>query len=100
MQIYILLLLISYHTALNIILQQISYKMVVFGLMRDLAQKELSEYLDKYAGTKVKIVYLQVLSVNQRPLKRYAVLTHFFIVLYQYLQVVTFEFFHVFSCLY
>jgi hypothetical protein len=28
--------------------------MVAFGLLRDLAQKELSEYLDKYAGTKVK----------------------------------------------
>jgi hypothetical protein len=28
--------------------------MVSFGLLRDLAQKELSEYLDKYAGTKVK----------------------------------------------
>ncbi len=27
--------------------------MVTFGLLRDLAQKELSEYLDKYAGTKV-----------------------------------------------
>ena len=27
--------------------------MVAFGLLRDLAQKELSEYLDKYAGTKV-----------------------------------------------
>ena len=70
--------------------------MVVFGLMRDLAQKELSEYLDKYASTKVKIVNLQVLSVNQRPLKRYAVLTHVFIVLYQFLQVVTFEFFSCF----
>ena len=29
--------------------------MVTFGLLRDLAQKELSEYLDKYAGTKVTI---------------------------------------------
>ena len=30
-------------------------EMVTFGLLRDLAQKELSEYLDKYAGTKVTI---------------------------------------------
>ena len=70
--------------------------MVVFGLMRDLAQKELSEYLDKYAGTKVKIVYLQVVSFSQRPITHNAVLAHIFVVLYQFLQVVMFECFHFF----
>ena len=29
--------------------------MVQFGGMRDLARKELSDYLDKYAGTKVLV---------------------------------------------